>query len=512
MAMSRLDMKQIHEILRLRFELKHTYRQIAASVNCGSSSVGECLQRFVASGIGWPLPDGLGEAEIESKLYPPIASCDRDKTAPDWAYIQQELKKKSVTKMLLWLEYKQSNPDGFQYTQFCHHYKEWAKTADVVFRNHHQTGEKVFIDYAGQTIPIWDAVTGECRQAQIFLGVLGASNYIYAEATWTQSTTDWLASNKRMFAAFGGVPSIWVPDNLKSAVTKACRYDPVINAAYYAMAKHYDASVIPARAGKPRDKATAEVSVLHAERRILAKFRNRKFFSLEELNAAIAEELIAVNSEKFQKLEGSRLSLFESIERPALKPLPAIEFVLSEYKLGRVGINYHIQLDRHFYSVPYTYVQKEVMIRYTDSKIDISYKGEVIASHLRRYGAGYTTISDHMPDKHQAHVKWTPERMIRWVGEAGPSTAKVAEHITKSRRHPAESFNTILGMIRLGDKYGKDRLEGACTRALEVNAVSYRSVKNILNSGLDKTHKAKTANEEPQPITHENIRGPEYYN
>lgn len=512
MAMSRLHVKQISEILRLRWELRHSYREIADSVNCGSSSVGDCLQRFVASGIGWPLPEGFSESELESRLYPPIISTTRGKSFPDWDYIHRELKKKSVTKMLLWLEYKQNNPDGFQYTQFCIHYKEWLKITDVVFHNHHAAGEKVFIDYAGQTIPIWDTATGECREAQIFLGVLGASNYTYVEATWTQTTTDWLASNKRMFTAFGGVAAIWVPDNLKSAVTTACRYDPIINAAYYSMAKHYDASVIPARARKPRDKAKAEAGVLHAERRILAKFRNRKFFSLDELNAAIAEELVGVNSEKFQKMEGSRLSLFESIDRPALRPLPTHEFAISEYKLARVNINYHIQLDRHFYSVPYTYVQKEVMIRYTDFKVEISCKGEVIASHLRRYNSGYTTLDEHMPTKHKAHVKWTPERMIRWVGEAGPSTTKVAEQIVKSRRHPEESFNTILGMIRIGENHGKDRLEGACTRALEINAVNYRSVKNILNAGLDKSFKAKTTKEESPPINHENIRGPEYYN
>lgn len=512
MAMSRLHVRQIVEILRLRLDLRRSYREIADSVNCSPSSVGECLQRFSASGIAWPLPEGFTEAELESRLYPPVISMARGKVPPDWEYIQRELKKKSVTKMLLWLEYKQTNPDGLQYSQFCAHYSDWAKTTDVVFHNHHAAGEKVFIDYAGQTIPIWSVTKGDFREAQIFLGVLGASSYNFAEATWTQSTTDWLASHKRMFAFFGGVPAVWVPDNLKSAIKSACRYDPIINAAYYSMAKHYDASVIPARARKPRDKAKAEAGVLHIERRILAKFRNLKFFSLDELNEAIAKELITINSEKFQKLEGSRLSLFETIDRPALKPLPALEFVISQYKIARVGINYHVQLESHFYSVPYTYVQKEVMIRYTDSKVEISCKGEVIAAHLRRYSSGYTTIHEHMPAKHQAHVKWTPERMIHWVGEAGPATTKVAEHIIASRRHPEESFNTILGMIRLGEKHGKDRLEGACIRALENNAVNYRSVKNILNAGLDRAHTANSNKEESHPINHENIRGPEYYN
>lgn len=303
-----------------------------------------------------------------------------------------------------------------------------------------------------------------------------------------------------------------VPDNLKAAVIKACRYDPVINEAYYAMAKHYDTAVMPARAAKPRDKAKVEAGVLHVERRILAAFRNRKLFSLDELNEAIAEELIKLNGEPFQKLEGSRQSHFDAIDRPALKPLPANDFVISEFKLARVNINYHVELNSHHYSVPYTFVQKEVVIRYTSDRIEVSYKGEAIASHLRRDVFGYTTIDEHMPSRHQAHVKWTPERMIRWVGEAGTCTTKVAEVIVASRRHPEESYKTILGIIRLGEMYGQQRLESACMRALEFNTTTYKSIKNILVAGLDKTQPPKVAKEDQTPISHENIRGPEYYN
>ena len=512
MVTSRLQMRQILEILRLRFEAGRSYREIADSVNCGSSSVGECLQRFKSSGLSWPLQDGISEAELEGFLYPPVISGGSSRHTPDWQYIQQELKKKSVTKMILWLEYKQSHPDGYQYTQFCNHFNAWAKASDVVFHNEHVAGEKVFIDYAGHTIPIWDIKTGESRDAQIFLGVLGASSYTYAEATWSQSTSDWLGSHMRMFTFFGGVAAIWVPDNLKSGVTTPCRYDPIINAAYYSMAKHYNASVIPARSRKPRDEAKAEAGVLHVERRILAKFRNGKFFSLEELNAAIAEELVIVNAEKFQKLEGSRKSVFDSIELPALKSLPLSDFVVSEYKIARVNINYHVELNRHNYSVPYTYVQKEVMVRYTGTKVEISFKGKSIALHARKFEAGYTTIHEHMPAKHQAHVKWTPERMIRWVGEAGPMTTKVGECIIASRQHPEAAYKIILGLIRLGDKFGKDRLEGACSRALDCNIVTYRSIKNILNAGLDQKTKIKPALQPDLPIDHANIRGREYYN
>lgn len=513
MAMSRLHVKKIREVLRLRLDLGLPYRRIASSVDCGTTAVGDCLVRFKASGLIWPLPTDILDSELELRLYPGQASAVLAKVTPDWLYVHGELKKKSVTKMLMWLEYKDQHPEGYQYTQFCSHYLVWAKSADLVFRNEHKAGERVFIDYVGQTMPIWDAVTGESKSAQIFIGVLGASNYTFAEATWSQTIPDWLGSHNRMFKAFGGVPAILVPDNLKSAITKACRYDPVVSGAYYALAKHYDTSVIPARAAKPRDKAKAEAGVLLVERWILAALRNRKFFSLEELNQAIAELLVRLNFKKFQKLDGTRKSLFESIDKPALKPLPTTEFEICDFKLARVNINYHVELDRYNYSVPYQHVQKEAVIRYTPTLVEIFCNSELIATHLRRSKVGgYTTLPEHMPPKHQAHIKWSPERMVNWVGEAGPNTAKVGELILASRQHPEQSYKIILGLIRMGEKVGKSRLENACTRAIAMNTPYYGSIKNILKSGLDKSPNRATAKAESLSICHENIRGPEYYN
>jgi len=506
-------MKKIREVLRLRLDLGLSYRKIGESVDCATSVVGDCLLRFKASELSWPVPADILDSELEFRLYPGQASALLLKATPDWLYVHGELKKKSVTKMLLWLEYKALHPDGYQYTQFCTHYQVWAKSADLVFRNEHKAGERVFIDYVGQTMPIWNAATGECKSAQIFIGVLGASNYTYAEATWSQTIPDWLGSHNRMFKAFDGVPEILVPDNLKSAITKACRYDPVVSSAYYSLAKHYDTSVIPARPAKPRDKAKAEAGVLLVERWILAALRNRKFFSLDELNEAIEELLIKLNSKKFQKLDGSRLSLFESIDKPALKPLPTTEFVICDFKLARVNINYHVELDRHNYSVPYQYVQKEAVIRYTPTLVEVFCNNALVATHLRRSQAGgYTTLPEHMPPKHQAHIKWSPERMINWVGEAGANTAKVAEIIIGSRQHPEQSYKVILGLIRMGEQFGLSRLENACARAIAMNTPYYRSIKNILKSGLDKsTNRVATKVESPS-INHENIRGPEYFN
>ena len=513
MAMSRLHMRKIREVLRLRFELGLSHREIAASTNMGQSTVGDCLLRYKATELSWPLPAELSDSELEVLFYPPFSHKNLTKADPDWLYVHGELKKKSVTKMLLWIEYKAAYPHGYQYTQFCGLYQEWLKSAALVFRNTHRAGEKAFIDYAGQTMPVWDATTGECRQAQIFIGVLGASNYTFAEATWGQTIPDWIGSHIRMFKAFGGIPDILVPDNLRSGVNKACRYDPVLNAAYYECARHYGTAIIPTRVRKPKDKAKVEAGVLLVSRWILAALRNGKFFSLAALNSAIAELLVKLNSKKFQKLEGTRFSLFESIDKPALKALPSTDYEICEYKLARVNINYHVELEGFHYSVPYQYVQKEVFLRYTPTTVKVFHKGEQIASHLRGIrSGGYATLEDHMPPRHKAHVEWTPERMINWVGEAGPSTKKVAETIIASRQHPEQSYKVILGMIRLGKKYSQERLENACTRALVLNTPYYSSIKNILSANLDMATVVTKKTEETAAISHDNIRGPAYYN
>jgi len=511
MVMPRLSVRKIQEIIRLRFESNLSHDKIRESVGGGKTSVGDCLRRLAVSGLSWQEALRFTDTELESLLYPPaVPSPLADKPIPNWSEIHAELRKKSVTIQLLWMEYKSANPNGYQYTQFCHHYGVWRKKIDLPFRNNYLAGEKLFIDYAGQTIGVHGS-DGSVRQAQIFIGVLGASNYTYAEATWTQSLPDWISSHNRMFSFLGGCPEILVPDNLRSAVQKACRYDPLINPTYLAMARHYRVAVIPARKKKPKDKAKAEQGVLLVERWILAALRNRKFFSLEELNHAIRELLARLNERPFQKLSGNRRSAFQSIDRPALKSLPAMPFELCEFKIGIVNINYHFEIDRHHYSVPYEYVQKEIEARYTSQTVEFLYRGQRIASHPRSFKShGYTTTPEHMPPAHKEHVKWTPERLKEWVGQAGPSAAKLADVILKSRPHPQQAFTSILGMIRLSDRYGKDRLEAAAFRALRFNATNYQSLKNILQAGLDKTPQG-TEVEQPKPIDHNNIRGPDYF-
>jgi len=508
MVMPRLHMRKIRELLRLRFDCKLTHDQIAASLGCGASTVGLCLDRHRKCGLGWPLPDGLNDEQLDSLLYPKVEHSGI-RPLPKWSDVAAELKRKHVTLQLLWAEYRAIYPDGISYTQFCHHFRQWKKTCDLPFRNEHRAGEKAFIDYAGRTVEVYDPVSGAMRHAQIFVAVLGASSFAFAEATWSQSLVDWIGSHKRMFSFFGGVPEILTPDNLKSGVTRSCRYDPLINSSYLEMAKHYDCAVIPARKRHPKDKAKAEAGVLLVERWILAVLRDRKFFSLDALNSAIAEHLEKLNNHPFQKIEGTRRGLYEKIDKPFLKPLPRMPFELCEFKFGPVNINYHVEVEKHYYSVPYQYVRKEVEVRYTAKTVEVLFKGSRIASHRRSFKEyKYTTLKEHMPENHQAHVKWTPTRMINWVGQAGPSTAAVAREILKSKPHPQQAFNSILGMVRLGEKYGNDRLEQASFLALKNQTINYQSLKNILESGLDKTLDRQV---EDQPIEHSNIRGPDYY-
>lgn len=515
MVMPRTDMRKIREILRLRLDCGCSYEEIGHSVGIGRSTAADCLLKFEASGLVWPLAPSVSDPDLERLLYAkPGFQASTERPLPDFSEVHVDLRRKGVTKQLLWTEYKQRHPNGFEYTHFCNLYKKWKNCADIVFRNEHLAGEKCFLDYAGQTVPIHDAETGDINYAQIFVAVLGASNYTFAEATWSQGIGDWIASHNRAFAYFGGVSEMLVPDNLKSAVSKPCRYDPIINPTYYEMARHYGTAVIPARVRKPRDKAKVEAGVLLVERWILAVLRKHKFFSLEELNRAISDLLEKLNNRPFKKLPGCRRSAFQALDKPALKPLPETPYRLSQYKEAKVNINYHVALDDHYYSVPYQLVQKDVIIRYTSSTVEILHGNKRVASHLRKNKKfGYTTLTEHMPAKHAAYARWTPERMGQWAGEAGPATRQVAEKMMVVRDHPQQGFNAVLGLIRLGDKYGKDRLERASIKALHINSPSLKCIKSILNTGMDKIPITESKDQkEVKPIDHENIRGPSYYN
>jgi transposase len=504
-------MRTITEVLRLHFECGLSQRQIAHSCGVGRATIGEYLQRAAAAGLCWPLPAGLDEAALEARLFPSVAKAETPaRPVPDWSVVHRELQQKGVTLYLLWQEYKAAHPDGFQYTAFTDRYRQWRGQLDVVMRQIHRAGEKLFVDYAGPTVPVVDPMTGEIQQAQIFVAVLGASSYTYAEATWTQQLPDWIGSHVRAFGFFQALTEILVPDNLKSGVTTAHRYEPDLNPTYLEMAQHYGIAVIPARSKKPRDKAKVEVGVQVVERWILARLRHHTFFSLVELNAVIKDLLHDLNHRPFKKLPGTRAERFETIDRPAMRSLPATPYELSAWRKVRVNIDYHVEIDKHYYSVPYTLVSLQLDARMTQTTIELIYRGKRITSHARSYQQHhYTTRTEHMPKAHQAYAQWTPQRLIDWAAQTGPATAAVVNRILGRRRHPQQGFRSCLGIMRLAKTYTPARLEAACERALKLQAMSYKSIESILKRRLEDA--PLPAESTTTPITHENLRGPAYY-
>ena len=508
--MERLSMRMIREVLRLKFDCGLSDRQIAKSVGIARSSIGDYVRRFNDSGLVWPLSAAVKDLDLEPCLFPPPAATPVDRRPlPDWAQVHQELRRKGVTLFLLWQEYKSAHPDGFQYAWFCDAYRDWRGRSDLVMRQTHRAGEKLFVDFSGMTVPLVDRQTGEIRQAQIFVSVLGASNYTYAEALASQGLADWIGAHVRAFAFFGGVPEVLVPDNLASGVTKPCRYEPGINSTYADMAAHYGVAVVPARVRKPKDKAKVEAGVLLVERWVLARLRNQVFWSLAELNRSIGELVAALNLRPFKKLPGCRRSAFESQDRPALQPLPATPYEFARWKQVKVHIDYHVEVEGHYYSVPHALVGQRLDVRHTANTVEMFHQGQRVACHPKVDVRGrHTTAESHMPPHHR-FAKWSPERLARWAEKTGPATAGLVTAILRGRRHPEQGYRSCLGILRLGDRYGAARLEAACQRALSINATSYRSVESILSHGLDAQPLTP-----PQPAVrpqHENLRGPEYF-
>lgn len=506
-----LSMRKIREVLRLGVKCGMGNREIARSCSISPSTVSMYLKLAEEKGKSYEQIAEMDDSELIRLLKGGSGSNGvENRPLPDWSWVHQELKRKGVTLQLLWEEYKTDHPDGYQSTQFCEYYNKWKRKLNVSLRQTYKAGEKLFVDYAGQTVSIRDRYTGKERKAQVFVAVLGASNYTYAEATWDQGLANWIGSHVRAFEYFGGVPEIVVPDNLRSGVSKACRYEPDINPTYQEMAAHYGTAIIPARVRKPKDKAKVEVGVQVVERWILAPLRNRTFFSLAELNEAISELLTKLNNRPFKKLKGSRLSWFETIEREALKALPQIRYEFAEWKKARVNIDYHVELKGHYYSVPYLLVHEEVELRSTVSTVEILHRGKRVASHKKDDRAGrHTTHREHMPKSHQRYLEWSPSRIIRWASTVGESTAKVVEAIMNTRRHPEQGYRSCLGIMRLGKQYSNERLEAACHRAIAIKGFSYKSVQSILEKGLDKQPLAPPRQ---IPLNHENIRGSSYYN
>ena len=510
-------MRKIKDILRLRHEVGLSYRGIAQALNIGYGTVVDYLNRATAAGVTWPLPEELDERDLGRRLFPSQpATGQRRFQEPDYPTLHQELKHKGVTKQLLWQEYRQQCPDdGYSYAQFCHRYLEWLGRQQRSMRQVHRAGEKLFVDYCGPTMPVLNPDTGEERRAQIFVAVLGASNYTFACASWSQNQADWLKAHVQAFEFFGGVPEVVVPDNLKSGVRKPHRYEPDINAAYQQLAAHYGIAVVPARPYKPKDKGKVEVAVQIVERWIMARLRHQTFFTLAALNQAIRSLLEELNHRPFKKLPGTRHSQFLQLDKPALQPLPIQPYRYAEIKAARVHVDYHIEYDKHYYSVPHHLVKQRVEVQATDTHVAVYDNGQRVAVHPRSHRKGaHSTCPEHMPSQHRAMSDWSPQRFLSWAGDIGPATQAVVAHLLQEKRHPEQTYRRVLALLSNAKRYGRERLENACERALQIHSPTRTSVESILKQGLDRVampNHSETVQEELCLDDHENVRGERYY-
>jgi transposase len=505
-------MRKLREILRLKYERQMRHRAIARACGVGVGTVSEYVSRARQAGLSWPLPADLDDGTLEARLFT-LPAPQRERIPPEVARIHQELRRVGVTLRLLWEEYLEVHPEGYRYSQFCEIYRRWAKKLKPSMRQVHRAGEKTFIDFSGKQPHIVDRRTGEEIPVELFVAALGASSFTYAEATESQQLPCWVGAHTRMAEYFGGSTEIWVPDQLKSGVTKPCRYEPGINRTYQELAEHYGAVVIPARPAKAKDKAKIESGVLVAQRWILARLRDQTFFSIAELNQAIWKLLEELNDRPMQKLGASRRQLYERLDKPALKPLPTQRYEVAEWKRCTVNIDYHVEVEHHYYSVQHPLLGEKVEARWTNSTVAIYYKGKRITSHRRSYvRGGHTTKAEHMPRSHRAHAEWTPSRLIRWAAKTGPATGRLVAEILRRRPHPEQGYRACLGIMRLGRRYGTERLDAACHRAEHLRSYSYRTVKNILSSAQDRLpFDEKEPRSIPPTPVHANIRGASYY-
>ena len=511
MAQRRKSVRKIKETIRLH-EAGFNNKQIEKLVSVSRKTVRKYIERAGSAGLSYAEIEKMSSKPLYAALFPVKPEDEqRSKPQPDWQRVYADMKKKRMTLMRLWEEYIEIYTDGYRYSQFCLHYSRWRKKLDISMRQEHKAGEKLFVDFAGQTVPIQNPVTGQVKQAQIFTAIMGASNYTYAEGTWTQSLPDWIQCHVNAFEYFGGITELVVPDNTKVAVNKACRYEPDLNPTYHDLALHYGVAIMPTRVGKPKDKAKVENAVLVVERWILAALRNYTFFSLAELNEKLKELLVKLNTKPFQKLEGTRKSHFEAMDKPLLRPLPQRPYEFAEWRKATVNIDYHVEVDSHYYSVPYKYRGEKMDIRMTSKTIAIYKDGYRIYSHIRSFLKGrHTTVLEHLPKSHREYKQWTPSKIISWAKSLGKNTGLVVEQIIKRKEHPVLGYRSSLGIIRLEKTYGRARVEAASTRAVAFGAYSYQSVKSILKKGLDKKPIEKDS-DKSIPQSHENVRGPDYY-
>jgi transposase len=488
MAGKRMSMRKIREVLRLTHELGLSVRQVREATGVGKTAVSEYVSRAKVIGITWPIPLEIDDSALERLLFTPAGFHEGStKRLPDWTKVHQELKRRGVTLMILWEEHRAEYVDGHGYSRFCELYGEWRRRLSPTMRQTHVAGDKLFVDWAGDTVPIIDAMTGEAHAAHLFVAVLGASSYTYAEARWSETLPDWIGAHVNALDFFGGVPKAAVPDNLKAGITKPSRYEPGVNRTYQDLADHYGFVVLPARPYRPRDKAQVEVAVGIVSRYVLGKLRNRRFFSLVELNDAVRDCVTKINAKVMKQLKQSRNDLFASLDRPALKGLPGERYQYAEWKRCTVAPDYHVEVDGHYYSVPFGLLRETVDARFTEVTVEVFHKGQRIASHMRsRLAHKHTTIPEHMPSSHRRYAEWSPARMLHEAEKIGPATIALFEAIMKAKPHPEQGFRSCLGILSLVKSYGPERIEAAARRGNDIGATTYGSIRSILQNGLDR--------------------------
>jgi transposase len=507
-------MRHTREILRHKWLLGNGHRLVTATLGSSHGSISATVKRALHAGLDWQAVCDLSDAELEQRLYPPPPQAGTPRPEPDWAWVDLELRKKGVTLELLKEEFLEKHPDGLRRTAFCEHYRSWKQARGLVMRQHHVGGEKLFVDYAGPKVSYTDPATGKPVACELFVATLGASSYTYAEASVSQQIPQFLASHVRALNYIQGVPAVITCDQLKSGVAVPCRYEPGPTTAYLDFAQHYGTALVPARPRSPRDKAKVEAAVLVAERWILARLRNVVCFSLSELNERIAALLLDLNNRTMRVYQKSRRQLFEELDRPVLRPLPPTAYEYCQWKKARVNLDYHVELEGHYYSVPCALVHQLVELRYSPSFVEVMQQGKRVTLHPRSFLRGrFTTQTEHMPPRHQGQADQSPEKILLWARNIGPMTEALCERIMRERSHPEQGYRSCMGIARLGKRFGKARVEAAATRALWTGAVSYRSVCNILESGLDKVPVFDDSASAAAPVAHhEYIRGPQHYN
>lgn len=516
MGNKRIEMRKVRELLRLTFEQGLSARKAAPIIGIGKTAASQYLSGFKASKLEHSNVSAMSDSELLNAINTKKESENSrfEELSKLFPYFEKELKRTGLTLQLLWKEYSETDIDCYGYSQFCHHYYHWRKETKVSMRMEHKAGDKMFVDFAGKKLSIVDPKTGEIQELEIFVSVLGASQLSYIEAVLSQKKADWIAVNQNALSFYKGVPNAIVPDCLKSAVIKSDKYEPEINQTYNDFAQHYQTVILPARALHPQDKSLAENFVRNAYTQIYAPLRNLTFFSIEELNTALWEQLDLYNHKNFQARGYSRNQLFEEIEKSQLKPLPTGTYELKAFSECKVQYNHHVYFkeDKHYYSVPFQFTGKKVMIISTSRSIEMFFNNSRIAIHQRnRCTYGYTTKTGHRPPNHQFVSEWSPQRFIKWGRNIAAEVEELITLLLDSRQHPEQAYRSCMGILNLSKKYDNADYIKACKKALGLNLINYKFIKNMLETKAFNLADEQESEQSNLP-NHGNIRGEEVYN